>query len=117
MENNMKKEQKEKAFSQHRNNAFYLKFPNGNALSTIWGAGSYTENHNRGFEKPYSPENFQKAWNERMDSDDVETMPSCSESVKKILDEKFPDNENGSVFSNLNFTQWLEMVNILNTNK
>ena len=34
-----------KAFVNHKHNGVYLKFPNGNAISTIWGQGSYSENH------------------------------------------------------------------------
>ncbi len=36
---------KGKSFINHRINGVYLEFPNGNSLSTIWGRGSYSENH------------------------------------------------------------------------
>jgi len=104
----------QKAFIAHRTNGIYLNFPNGNGLSTIWGAGIYSDNHDYGFE-PYKP----KAYNETIEegSDTCETMPDCGDLVKKLLDAKFPKNQNGSVFGYLTFPQWLEMVNILNENK
>ena len=105
---------KMKAFTNHKENGINLVFPNGNSLSTIWGAGSYTENHD--WKSPDG--DILKSYSTRIEegSDTCETMPSCSPLVKKLLDAKFPDNENGSVFGHLSFSQWLEMVNILNDN-
>ena len=37
------------AFTNHKHNGVYLQFPNGNAISTIWGVGSYTDNHDKSF--------------------------------------------------------------------
>ncbi len=34
-----------KSFVNHKHNGIHLKFPNGNSISTIWGRGSYTDNH------------------------------------------------------------------------
>lgn len=118
---NQKKSQQNKAFSHHRPNGFSLNFPNGNGLSTIWGIGSHTENHSKIFALPSidkeGMESYVKAWNSPMSSNDVETMPSCSPAVKKLLDDTFPDNEDGDIFNHLTFDQWLKMVNILNENK
>lgn len=118
----METEEIKKAFTAHKANGIYLNFPNGNALSTVWGSGTYSDNYDYGFKRTdgtFDAENFTKAYNERIKtgSDTVEVMPMCGDLVKKLLDAKFPDNENGSVFSRLTFPQWLEMVNILNENK
>lgn len=34
-----------KSFCNHKHNGVNLVFPNGNWISTIWGAGSYSDNH------------------------------------------------------------------------
>ena len=104
------KEIKSKAFTAHRPNGVYLQFPNGNALSTVWDVGTYSDNHEHG--------NLfnMKTFNDRIEegSDTVEVMPHCGELVMKLLRAKFPDNDDGNIFTYLTFPQWLEMVNILN---
>lgn len=104
-----------KAFQQHRENGFMLKFPNGNGLSTIWGYSSYTENYDMPYEE--YDDDITKMFNVKLGSNTVEIMPDCSDELLKKLQEKYPENENGSVFGQLTFTQWLEIVNILNTEK
>lgn len=98
---------KTKAFTQHRDNGFYLSFPNGNGLSTVWGRATYSDNYN--VEVGMS-EVIPKG------SNTVEVMPHCSGAVKKLLDAAFPEEENGSVFGYMTFEKWLKMVNILNEN-
>jgi len=104
-----KKTTTNKAFIQHKNNGFRLNFPNGNSLSTVWEATTYSDNN-------------ESAWSEtengkKLSSNTVETMPECSDKVLKMLEEAFPEADNGGVFGYLSFDQWLEMVNILATNK
>lgn len=111
------KKEYEKAFYNHKVNGIHLSFPNGNSLSTIWGIGSYSENHDKGFEELYDIDNFTKMYNTQMGSDNCEVMPGCSDLVKKLLDATFPEEENGSIFGNMTFEKWLKMVNILNENK
>lgn len=106
--NELDKKYFDKAFAQHRLNGFRLKFPNGNGLSTIWGFGSYSEN----YDLPIG-EDFIEEWKKCLGSDTVEIMPDCSEELLKELQEKYPDNENGSVFGHLNMEQWFEIVGIL----
>lgn len=43
----MTSQDKGKAFTNHRYNGVYLEFPNGNAISTIWGCGTYSDNHDK----------------------------------------------------------------------
>lgn len=108
-----------KAFTIHKVNGVYLNFPNGNGLSTIWGVGSYSDNYNNEFRNEDGVIDVLRSYTEiiKDGSNTCEVMPLCSELVKKLLDTTFPDNENGSVFGNLTFEQWLKMVNILNENK
>lgn len=103
------KKYKDKAFAQHRINGFRLIFPNGNSLSTIWGFGSYSENHTNIVDS----EDLLKQFETFFGSDTVEIMPSCSDKLLRKLQKKYPENENGGVFGHLTFNQWLEIVNIL----
>lgn len=106
----------EKAFIAHKANGVRLNFPNGNSISTIWGAGSYSENNDRyGETEELGNYDFKarRAWG----SNTVEVMPDCSPTVLKLLQAKFSEEENGAVFGYMSFEKWLEMVNILNTTK
>jgi len=115
----MEKEEKTKAFINHKINGFRLTFPNGNSLSTVFGSGTYCENQDRNPRKADGSLDFDKMYQERFEdgSNDCEVMPDCSELVKKLLDATFPDEENGSVFGHMTMEKWLKMVNILNENK
>lgn len=115
---NKQKKKEEKAFRNHRTNGVYLRFPNGNGLSTVWGSGTYCDNYNYEIRDEKGGIDYEKTYSDTIPegSDTCEVMPDCGELVKKLLDAKFPDNENGRVFGHLTFAQWLEMVNILNDN-
>ena len=108
------KKEKIKAFTSHKPNGFFLQFPNGNTLSTVWGPGTYTDNYDlhKDFKK------FAEEFNKPIEkgSNTAETMPGCSTIVKKLLDATFPKESNGSIFAHMSFTNWLKMVNILNEN-
>ena len=111
MEKQLDKKYFDKAFSQHRLNGFRLKFPNGNGLSTIWGYCTYSDNNmNSSLDNMNNPV---EAFGTPLGSNTVEIMPDCSDKLLKKLQKKYPDNENGSVFSYLSMEQWLEIVNIL----
>lgn len=106
----LKEKYYDKAFAQHKTNGFRLKFPNGNGVSTIWSYCSYTENYNL----PDIKDEIER-FETLLGSNTVEIMPDCSDELLKMLQEKYPDNENGSVFGHLTITQWLEIINILAT--
>jgi len=106
----------DKAFIAHKTNGINLTFPNGNSLSTIWGASSYSENHDRYMEDE-NLKNFDYKTRSKWGSNTVEVMPGCSTTVYELLKAKFPDEENGSVFGYMTLEKWLEMVNILNTHE
>lgn len=113
---------KAKAFCNWSPSRIHLNFPNGNYLSTIWGAGSYTENHNRSNHKELKIEigNFQRGRKDVLDgfwvSDNVEIMFSCGEKLKKRILRKYNVGENDPI-GYLEFTEWLEIVNLLNKEK
>lgn len=96
-----------KAFTNWRGGAFYLKFPNGNSLSTTFAASSYSDNHSlnsldswRSIEKP-------------VESDTVEIMINqCPEKLYKKIYKKYGDGSN-SVIGYLTMQQWLEIVALL----
>jgi len=104
-----------KAFASHRPNGIHLRFPNGNSLSTIWGLGTYSDNYD--LESPDGDTLNVYSSVIKEGSDTCETMPSCGDMVKKLLDATFPDETNGGVFGHMTFEKWLKMVNILNENK
>lgn len=109
--NKFDKESYEKSFYNHRVNGVHLLFENGNSISTIWGSNTYSDNYNYEYNnEDYSP--F-----DRLGSNTCEVMPNCSDKVKEDLGKMFPNNENGSVFGRLTISQWLEMINYLNSNK
>jgi len=105
-----------KSFTTHRSNGIYLVFPNGNELSTVWGYGTYSDNND--LIDP-TTDKVVEDMSKRIESGSnlVEVMPNCSDDVYKKLAQKFPDNENGDIFSYLTFEQWFEMINILNKTK
>ena len=101
----MNNDAKEQAFSVHRRNGFYLSFPNGNSISTIWGVATYSQNRDLGF-----PE-----FDKRVDSMDVEIMPCTSDKrlLKRIFRhfDRSPDDD--SVIGWVGMTDWLWVVNQL----
>lgn len=94
---------KEKAFNNWKHNAIHLTFPNGNALSTIWGAGTYCENYN--------------LWRDSrdlkfLDSNSVEIMIiKAPQKLINKINRKYGDC--GDVIGYLKITQWLDIVNML----
>lgn len=97
-----------KAFTNWRGGAFYLKFPNGNELSTTFASGSYSENHDldRNFES-------WKSLEKPVESNTVEIMVlKCPDILYKKIYKKYGD-EGNSVIGYLTMTQWLEIVALL----
>jgi hypothetical protein len=94
-----------RAFSCHRKNGVYLKFPNGNAISTIWGVATYSQNHDGDFS------NFEK----QLDSMDCEIMPITED--KDLLEQIFQhfnrSSKDDSVIGWVSITDWLWVLNQL----
>ena len=94
-----------KAFNNWKHNAIHLTFPNGNALSTIWGYGSYSDNYNRD-----DIPNLDKRFNTFFSSNTVEIM--ILQAPKKLVEKihkKF-NAEDSSVIGRLSMTDWLWIV-------
>lgn len=90
----------EKAFNNWRKNAIHLTFPNGNCLSTIWGACTYSDNHD--------DLDFDKF----MESETVEiNILKAPERLIKKIHKKYDGD--GSVIGYLTMSQWLEIVKLL----
>ena len=107
--------QTNKAFHQHRLNGFALTFPNKNWISTIWGDGTYSENHWLSTEHPFFKQMGMQKYNiiydVRLKSDTVEIMIQCGEKLAKRIHKKYGGD--GSVIGHLNIMQWLEIINLL----
>jgi hypothetical protein len=94
-----------KAFKNHKTNGVELCFPNGNSISTIWGAGSYTEN--------YTKNDYDKQFG----SNTAEVMIFCGERLHKKINKKFDNDNMGSVIGHLNITDWLWILNQISREK
>jgi hypothetical protein len=101
---------KEKAFNNWRHNAIHLTFPNGNAISTVWGYCTYSDNHDR----PDLDRSLDVSlpFNTFMDSDTAEVMIlNAPEKLIKKINKKYGGD--GSVIGYLNMKQWLEIIRLL----
>jgi len=96
----------EKSFSNWRHNAIHLTFPNGNKLSTIWGVGTYSDNHDLDMKLGID------MWSKFLDSNTCEVMiQEAPEKLIKKINKKFDGD--GSVIGYLTMIQWLEIVKML----
>lgn len=99
----MKNETKTKAFNNHKTNGFLLTFPNGNNISTIFGGGTYSDNHNRDYNVLIEE-----------GSNTVEVMIQCGEKLHKRLQKKY---DGDSVTGYLTMEQWLDVVRVVSKEK
>jgi hypothetical protein len=95
-----------KAFTAHRHNGVYLELPNGNCISTIWGSGTYSDNH----------DNF-GSFNTliEMGSDTVEIMVKTTNDKlrNEIYHHMKQDPKGDTVIGWVGITDWLWIVNRL----
>lgn len=90
-----------KAFENIKHNVVHLTFLNGNSLSTIWGAGTYSDNYD--FERTDDMKTF-------MGSNTVEVMiMRAPDKLKKSIERKF-DSEGDGIIGHLTMEQWLYIV-------
>jgi hypothetical protein len=102
---------KEKAFNNWRHNSIHLTFPNGNAISTVWGYCTYSDNHNYDITHEYN--NPIEPFETFMQSDTVEIMIlNAPEKLLKKIKRKY-DFEEDSVKGWVTMKEWLEIVNLL----
>lgn len=105
------KTKKEKAFNNWKYNAVHLTFPNKNAISTIWGYCSYSDNHDR--PDLDASEDVGLPFHTFMESDTCEIMilKAPDKLVKKI--HKKYDFGGDTVKGYVTITEWLEILNLL----
>lgn len=94
-----------KAFTNRACNKIYLKFPNGNGISTIWGWGTYSETRNFGQDVTF------------LSSDNVEIMIDCDKKTGKKIAKKYGKFNSGGYYGgsygNVGILEWLDICNIL----
>lgn len=106
-----------KAFHNFRHNAFHLNFPNGNFLSTIFGIGTYSDNHaipshsisNPG---PLNDPNFLSNFHTFLESNTVEIMFHCKKTLEKQILKKYNEG-NPQPIGRVPLDQWTEIINLL----
>ena len=108
------KTEKEKAFNNWKHNAIHLTFPNGNAISTVWGYCTYSDNHDLGDDALEF--DSLKAFQTFMQSDTVEIMIlEAPKKLRKLIETKYGFGGD-TVKGYLSIKEWLEIVNLLSTN-
>lgn len=106
---------KEKIFSCIKDCQLRLTFKNGNSMSSIWGFGSYSDNHSIAIDKIKS--NIEEhssigTWFKKpVESNTIEVMYDCSDkkTLTKIRKKFGDDNPIGY----MGFKDWLSLINIL----
>ena len=95
------------AFTIHKSNGIYLKFPNGNAISTIWTIGSYTEHHD---DDNWS--DFDKRMEEGSNTAEI-MVNTSNEKLHKKIHAHFKNGSDDSVIGWVSITDWLWVLNQL----
>lgn len=97
----------EKAFNNWGHNRIHLTFPNGNAISTVWGYLTYSDNHD------FVSDDHLDRFNEFMQSDTVEIMILKAQDKLRNKIEKKYDFGGDSVKGYLTITEWLDILKML----
>lgn len=94
---------------------FFLHFPNGNRVSTIFGAGSYTENYDEEYPTKLEGDNLYRLWQ----SNDVEIMVSCSKQlhteIHKKYNKQYEEGSDDSVIGGLEILDWIEIISMVSS--
>lgn len=99
-----------KAFRNHKINGVLLNFPNGNSVSSVWGFGTYTDNHDAELYKGNGKPDFDRIYKEPNEgSMTAEIMVDCGEELNRALQEKYR-GAGSSVIGYLTIMEWLEVV-------
>ena len=98
---------KEKAFVNVKHNGIHFWFPHGNGISTVWGTGTYSENHD------YREGKIPFGYNTFLESNNVEIMIlKCPNKLLKKIEKKYNDGSQQPI-GYLNIKKWLEIINML----
>ncbi len=101
---------KEKAFHGWRAGRFHLNFPNGNQISTVWGSGTYSDNHDDSQDSDFLLGRQKNS--PVFDSSTVEIMFTAPDKLTKKILKKYSDGS-GQPIGYLPQDKWLEIVNLL----
>jgi len=97
---------------QRVRNGFYIEFDNGLGISTIWGSGSYSDNHDLSMTAIRDGESVIDAIEKLpLESETVEVMldgPESAEKYLKYLHRKYDGD--GSVIGYLPVEDWLKLI-------
>jgi len=100
----------EKAFCNHKINGVRLVFPNGNAISTVWGCGTYSENHD------YSSGDVVKDYTQPIkdgsSTAEIMILDAPEGVIEKIYKHQKADVQNG-VIGWVTISDWLWVINQL----
>jgi hypothetical protein len=106
-----------KAFTNWREGAIHLNFPNGNHISTTWARSSYSDNYDLDY---YDPLDIPKYRTDRInpiiESDTCEIMIDCGDKLLKSLEKKYNDGDS-QPFARINIVNWLEIVDKVSKEK
>ena len=97
---------KNKSFHNHRFNGISLSFKNGNSLSTVWGVGTYSDN--------YDVDSAE--YESKLDSDTCEIMISCSDALKKEIENKVGQEADCDILGRVTVEDWSWIVYKLSEN-
>jgi hypothetical protein len=100
-----------KAFCNHVINGVRLAFPNGNAISTIWGRGTYSENHDYESGKGVF-EDYREPIEDGSNTAEIMILNAPDTLFEKIYKHQNADTDNG-VIGWVNMTDWLWIINQL----
>lgn len=97
------------AFGCHAINKFQMNFPNGNWISTVWGAMTYSDNYNLDIPLGGELKDFSS---KGLFSNTVEIMFTCPDRLRKRILKKY-NGGNEDPVGYLDQKSWLEIVNLL----
>lgn len=102
---------KNKSFYGWSAGRFHINFDNGNHLSTVWGEGTYSDEHDSMAETRYLLGETRER--PTFSSNCVEIMFDCPKELKKEILDKYNEGSADPI-GYLELKEWIEIVNLLN---
>lgn len=99
-----------KAFCNHKINGVRITFPNGNSISTVWGVGTYSDNHD--YSSGDIIEDYSNPIKDGSSTAEIMILTAPERLIKKIYNRLAKDSGN-SVIGWVNATDWLWVLNQL----
>lgn len=107
----MSRNSERKSFCNHLHNGVNLVFPNGNWISTIWGRGSYSDNHNFGNNMEVT-EAYRKLIEDGSSTVEIMIGTENKRLYNKIYRKLDTDTENGAI-GWVTMDNWMWVINQL----